>query len=849
MAKVYLDANDTFTLSNAATVYGRAGGSEKVIINSGTTGVTLDSNVDRVDLAGNVADFTFKQSGITLLVYKAGVLVSTSTVQEDSNGSQLVFADGSVDVKMVTGGTMTLGGTTVNATTAAAVVPVTKDATTTSGAGTGSTGGGSTGGTGQTSVLTTSIDAVTGTSGDDTFLGLYNVNGSTSTFGSADVINGGAGTDTLSVVVENASAAATFPSATVSNIENVDVRNVSGQALTIDTSVLGSSLATVAADRSTATTTLTNLASGVAVTVKGDGSAVNEEVLAQFKTASGATALTLNLSGGTNQTATGKAINVDTTNATTLATVNINSTGAANKFGGIDLNATGLGGNDGTATVTTVNIAAATNLDVSTDGITGLKAANANTINVSGAATDVKLGTLENTVKTLDASGLTAGGVTAAIGTDVTQTVKGGAGNDTITSNGIVLTTGSVDAGAGTGDKLILTTAIATDTAGKAAAALYKNFEVIQVNQGGADISQDVSIFTGITGVVINDTSHNNTTAVTNLSAAQAANVTVLAAHSTGAVTIGVKDATTPGQIDTVKILAKPVATAPNTAIDLTGLTMAGVEKLELTASTGTATTTLTMTGSTDLDSVKLFGASPVDVATGAIAQKINLAIDASGMTAQATGTTTATLSAAAATGTNGIALTGSAGDDIIRDSSGGNDVIVGGAGNDQIFFTGGTDIITGGAGADIINAGSTTSSASSANTFTLKFAAGDSVSKAGAANGYDATVTDSVIAIDNAGVFSSGSGNKFTIDTADSAAAVTFGTAAITLGTTTVTNAYDFHVYYDAAASAAYVYQDTDGDKVLEAGEFSVKLVGTAADFATGEFTVASGNLVFTSA
>ncbi len=126
-------------------------------------------------------------------------------------------------------------------------------------------------------------------------------------------------------------------------------------------------------------------------------------------------------------------------------------------------------------------------------------------------------------------------------------------------------------------------------------------------------------------------------------------------------------------------------------------------------------------------------------------------------------------------------------------------------------------------------------------------------MSKAGATNGYDATVTDSVTNIDNSGAWnatpSSSSGGKFTIDTADSAAAVTFGTAAITLGTTTVTNAYDFHVYYDAAASAAYVYQDTDGDKVLEAGEFSVKLVGTAADFATGEFTVASGNLVFTSA
>ena len=316
--------------------------------------------------------------------------------------------------------------------------------------------------------LTAGIDNVTGTSGNDTVLGLYNVNGTTSTFGSADVINGGAGTDTLSVVVENASAGVTFPSATISNIENVDVRNVSGQALTIDTSVLGSSLAVVAADRSTATTTLTNLASGVAVTVKGDGSAVNEEVLAQFKTASGATALTLNLSGGTNQTTTGKAINVDTTNATGLATVNINSTGAANKFGGIDLNATALAGTDGTATVTTVNIAAATNLDVSTDGITGLKAASANTINVSGAATSVKLGALENTVTTLNASGLTDGGVSATIGTSTTQKVTGGAGADTITSAGILLDgVGFVDAGAGT-DTLVLTTAIGTTTAQKA---------------------------------------------------------------------------------------------------------------------------------------------------------------------------------------------------------------------------------------------------------------------------------------------------------------------------------------------------------------------------------------------
>lgn len=697
--------------------------------------------------------------------------------------------------------------------------------------------------TGTTFTLTTGTDSPAATTGNDTFLGLYNVNsGTVSTFGSADVINGLAGNDTLNVVIENATAAVTFPSATVSNVETVAVRNVSSQAMTADTSSFGSALTEVIADRSTSDTTFTNLASGVALTVNGDSAAANAEVLAQFKSASGATALTLNFTNGTKQTTTGKAINIDPTNATGLTTLNINSTGAANSMGGIDMNATDLTGANGTATVTTVNIAATTNLDVSTDGITGF-AGSAATVNVSGAATSVKLGALENAVTTLNAAGLTAGGVTATIGSSVTQKVTGGAGADTITSAGVVLTTGTVDAGAGT-DKLILTTAVATDTAGKAAAALYKNFETIQAN---ATVSQDVSIFSGITSVIVNDTSAG-TTGLTNLSAAQAAAVTVIAAHSTGAVTIGVKDASTPGQIDTVKITAAP--TTANTAIDLTALALSGIEKLELTASTGTAATTLTMTSATDLDSVKLFGTGVASVATGAIAQKINMSLDASGMTAQAAGTTTATLDASLATGSNGIGFVGSAGDDTIKDASGSVDVINGGAGNDSISYIGGAgDTITGGAGGDTVNAGSTTASASSANVFTLKFNAGDSVSVSGATNGYSATATDNVTAIDNSGVWSSGSGGKFTIDTLQDGSAVSFGTTAVTLGTTTTTNAYDFVVYYDAAASAAYVYQDTSGNKVLDAGEFAIKLVGQAADFTTGEFTVSSGNLVYTSA
>ena len=134
MAKVYLDSGDNFTLSSAATVYGSTG-TEKVVVNSGVTGITIDASVERVDLSGASSAYTFKQAGNTIQVYSGATLVATTTVQDDTNGSQLVFSNGSVDVKMATGGTMTLGGATVSSSAAAAVTPTTIDTATTSGSG------------------------------------------------------------------------------------------------------------------------------------------------------------------------------------------------------------------------------------------------------------------------------------------------------------------------------------------------------------------------------------------------------------------------------------------------------------------------------------------------------------------------------------------------------------------------------------------------------------------------------------------------------------------------------------------------------------------------------------------
>lgn len=136
MPKIFLDPNDTkFKLSNPASVYGGSG-AESLIIETGTTGVTVDGNVERVDFAGAVSDFTFVRATNKVEVYKGGQLVGTIAMQGDADGSQLVFSDGSVQLQF-TAGVMTLGGTAVPTSAPGPVVPTTIDTATKSDAGTG----------------------------------------------------------------------------------------------------------------------------------------------------------------------------------------------------------------------------------------------------------------------------------------------------------------------------------------------------------------------------------------------------------------------------------------------------------------------------------------------------------------------------------------------------------------------------------------------------------------------------------------------------------------------------------------------------------------------------------------
>jgi len=321
--------------------------------------------------------------------------------------------------------------------------------------------------------------------------------------GASDNIDGGAGTDTLNLTF-SATAADVTNGAVIKNVEVLNVRQTAGTGTLNADNVAG--LTKVNLSTSAGNLTVTNLAAGAAAGIIGNGSTTEGVLTYDYKAP--ASAVTINLDGGVKQAA---AVSQITTTAGTATTATINSMGAANTTGGIDLSS-------GT-TVTALTINADSNLTVTDGGATaeivGFKAAvTNNTITVKGAATAVNIGTVDATVGTLDASGLTAGGLIAT-SANADLVAKGGAGNDTITlTTGAALSTkASVTLGAGN-DKLLTSTASTnlgaqvadggdgTDTISAvlvnvASSANVKNFEVLDL--AGYNGSLDANLLTAST--------------------------------------------------------------------------------------------------------------------------------------------------------------------------------------------------------------------------------------------------------------------------------------------------------------------------------------------------------------
>ena len=526
--------------------------------------------------------------------------------------------------------------------------------------------------------LTTGVDSLVGTANNDTFSAvLSDAALASDTFTTSDNINGGAGSDTLNLTVTGANTAVSVPIATITSVETINVRALQTTAAQVTT--IGAAnytgVTAINADRASSAVTITGLATGASTGVFGNASVTNGALIAGYSaTATGAA--TLNVSGGTVGTSA-----ITLTGAALTSTV-VNSTGAtANELGAIATPAT--------STSLTINATAGmsgsfttgaeTAITVTGSAATGLALTGAN----DGVQAAVVIGTPVTTVKTVDASAMTNGGVGMTVVAAMTS-FKGGQGTDKVTTAAITSTTASIiDAGAGT-DTLVIAASSDVDSATKA--AKYANFEVLDV----VATTVDMALFTksAITNIKVG----GNAT-LTNITTAQTGNIDVYANASAN---FGVKGASDVGQIDTLKLNVSDNIAASNT-ITLANITAAGVENIAVNAVD--KVTISSLTGSAAMTGMTFTGGAATSVTTGALGINSNTAIDASALTG------TFTFDASAGTG-NGLRVTGSATKVDTITGSAQADVIIGGSAADVLKGYAGSDSINGGAGADAITGG-----------------------------------------------------------------------------------------------------------------------------------------------
>jgi len=230
MARVILN-NETFTVFNNTNVeILGSSGAENVLIGGSSAAVSVAQSIERVDVNGSVADFTYQAAGNQVNILRAGSVVATVTPQEGT-GTQVRFADGSAVLKVIALGSATLGsaaiGTTAGALTVAAIGTsfdtVTKSASVNLGGGTVTPPT-----TPQTFTLTTGLDNLVGTAGNDTFTA--RIVNTSNTAQSADSISGGSGVDRLAMDIGTSQNFAITLETT--SVEEVSVR---GQANPPDT--------------------------------------------------------------------------------------------------------------------------------------------------------------------------------------------------------------------------------------------------------------------------------------------------------------------------------------------------------------------------------------------------------------------------------------------------------------------------------------------------------------------------------------------------------------------------------------------------------------------------------------
>ena len=548
--------------------------------------------------------------------------------------------------------------------------------------------------------LTTGIDVKTGGTGNDSF------NALPTTLTTGDVLDGGDGSDTLVITASLTAAASTLGFRT-SNIEALNVNVVDGDATAahaLTVNMLDSDIGTVNVSGTSATTqadgvVLTNVDSGTSVKAVGT---TNVDLTVTYDAAflAGAgDAATLTLQGNTYTAAADN----DITYTAGIETLTVDSLGSANKigdlvWGGAALVVTG----DQNLTINDALAATANNIDAS--AFTGKLAVSV--ANTTDKAAVAGVDVLDQEIK----GGSGNDTITTAGDTGLEVSIEAGAGDDTVTIAAVpikgsaTLAADKLDGGDGN-DTLVMTTALA-NSAAAANNVTTSNFETLKVSDANTNSITLKNIQAGLAQI--------------NLAAGSNGGTTVFAAGADNKLTIGAANAgaytatdTGTATTDALTINTKTTATVDmgnNNAFTFTGLetvtfdtTTKAAADMELDVSTITMTAD---TGGTDTLNVTGTGTFH---ASGAITAEV---IDFSGMdTSGHAATVTIANMGAAAVGVTTI--TGSAGKDILVgdakstiNGGGGNDTITGGSGNDTLNGGDGNDGITTNAGNDTVNGG-----------------------------------------------------------------------------------------------------------------------------------------------
>ncbi|MCK2128069.1 DUF4214 domain-containing protein [Thauera aromatica] len=781
-------------------------GAETVIVNS-TGSANRVAQVTSVNAAATDVLKTVKVTGDQALTINAALGTTTTTV--DASGQTTA---GGVTATMTAGAAKFIGGAGADAM----------------------------------SFTTTAGDvSVSGGAGNDSFT----FGGAGQTLTNADTIDGGDGTDTIVAVSADLVGYTKLATPTITNVEAVKVSNTLGGNITLSNIAAGIRTVELAAGNDAGQDTIT-FESG-ANTVNLTGTTVIGSDGIKFAVAGNGTtdSVTINADSTTAMFNAGEPLAVDG-----AETITINAKKVAEVIDGITLTNTmaaaqtvnfggGFGVTAGTIAATTGTIAAinASAMTVATtaaglsatagsatamtgsggrDALTGssgkdtIDGGAGNDTITSGGGNDVISGGDGNDTITLNGAGTTA-------------SVDGGAGNDTITVSGNLAKTQTIGGGEGTDILVINATDVTTFNALSTAekAALKGNITGIETLAFAANTGAtlDVSTLVNTAEVTTYRFDAAQTSQVNNVASGSTLDLTTAASNFTATV----KDAST-ATTDAITYKYTNIGD-----INFGTQTIANVETISVVSNDADAATDAAETHTAIIAADSVVGGLN-------ISGDNNLVLSVTGATKLATTTVTSTgtlnLDVSASTVANTITL-GSGNSTVV--SGIGADSITGGIGNDSIDAGSGNDTVIGGAGNDTINggAGSDSLSGGSGNDVFLTSAGTDTI------DGGDGTDSLKV----SSGVFNNISSiNLSSVETLDmNSLAVTMNIAQYA-GFTTISNASGGVVFADAGTIAGNVavnsYTLANGTNTFTAatptaGQQSV-LGGTGVD--TFNFTVA---------